>query len=189
MDTKSGILVFIGPSGCGKSTIVQQLILAHDIFVPTLSYTDRPARKDEPEADHKFVTAGQFDELHAQNYFLEIVQPFDLPYRYGLPAVRLEEHKISVIMLREAFLPLLKKYYPEHIVYQIEADYTFAHEALARRDEVAVGSRLSQFESELEKGRDLARRLYINSFEITPARLAADIYGDVKLDFKDILSL
>ena len=74
--------IFSAPSGCGKSTIVKTLSELDSQLVTSVSTTTRPQRSYEVEGQHYFfVSDEQFDELVANDQFLEYATVFK--HRYG----------------------------------------------------------------------------------------------------------
>ena len=160
IDHKTGPLGIIGPSGCGKSSLVSQLVAVPGVtLAPT--WTDRPRRAGENELEHRFVDAETFEDMLAAGRFREVVQPFGLAYRYGLPAFEVDDD-LSVVMLRAAFVGMFKHYYPTSVIYQIEAPYAQAHQAVIERGGEA-GTRLKDFKTEREAGRACADRVFVNN--------------------------
>ena len=73
-------------------------------------------------SEHRFVTEAAFDVLEDANFFLDVVRPFGLPYRYGLPAFEASATgPIDTVMLRAPFVPALATHFPSFVVYQIES--------------------------------------------------------------------
>lgn len=180
-------LAIIGPSGCGKSTIIRQLVAKHIITI-TPTWTDRAKRPHEKSIEHTFVNAKQLTRLINEQRFLEVVQPFGLPFRYGVPPLTAKQNTVPVLMIRAQFVPLFKRYYPNGIIYQIEASYDFAKKSLQDRSEEKPGSRLSNFEDERKSGRLLSDRFFIN----IPGKLEEtidEIIQALKQDFTYILGL
>jgi guanylate kinase len=69
---KTGKLVLlIGPSGVGKSAILKHLRNTHPEFHFPRSATTRERRQGEGDEIYHFVSEETFDELHADNKFLE----------------------------------------------------------------------------------------------------------------------
>ncbi len=146
------------------------------------SVTDRPRRAGEKETEHRFVTKDVFDQLENENFFVgQIVTPFNLPYRYGLPAIQTKAGKVSLVMTRAVFVPIMLAHYPNTLVYQIEADESFAKENIQKRGDAEIGSRLSKFDAEIEMGRSQAKRIFANNDSIQ--KLAIDIERAIKQDF------
>mgnify|MGYP001403339217 CR=1 FL=1 len=65
------IIIFSGPSGVGKSTIINELIKHKNLYF-SISHTTREKRHNEIEGeDYFFVTNEEFNNLIADNYFIE----------------------------------------------------------------------------------------------------------------------
>jgi guanylate kinase len=173
------LLAFIGPSGCGKSSLLRELIDRGLVSVsPT--WTDRPRRAGEETLEHEFVSATEFDQLVAAGHFAEVVQPFNLPYRYGLPLITTADTS-TIVMIRAPFVKLFRHYYPAAQVYQLEASYDFAARAVADRNEADAGTRLSGFEQEVAAGRQLADRIFYNQAQPL-AELADEVIAAMTAD-------
>lgn len=161
------VIGIIGPSGCGKSAAVHELV-ARGIVDVTPTYTERPRRRDEEELEHKFVSSKEFDAYVAQGMFLEVVRPFGLPFRYGLPQII--PHKaqsVHVVMVRAPFVSLLKKHYPDCLIFQIERSRELAEAELTRRQDESIGTRLNGFDEEIALGRKLADKVFVNDGTLT----------------------
>lgn len=160
------VLAVLGPSGSGKSTVVRELHRRGVIEVIP-SWTTRPRREDEVDGsiEHLFVDDEEFTATQDAGYFLEVVQMFGLPYRYGLPAVpEPADGRVPAIMVRAPLMPLVARHFPGHVAYQIEDDYQRARERLARRVTAAtdLGTRLDGFDEECRLGRQAAHRTFVN---------------------------
>lgn len=96
------VVVVIGASGAGKSALVRELHRRGVIRVhPT--WTTRPPRPDEAvgSLEHRFVTEAVFGRLVEEGFFIGTAAPFGLPYRYGLPSLRLASSgPADVVVLR-----------------------------------------------------------------------------------------
>jgi guanylate kinase len=160
-------LAIIGPSGAGKSTAIRQLVDDGVVHVnPT--WTTRPPRPGEVKTgvEHYFATEQAFSDKKRAGYFVETVQLFGLPYWYGLsPLVPSVPGKASVVMLRAPLLPLFNKYYPNNVVYQIEDDLDRIKQRLEERAAHGEdqGSRLDDYTQEVQAGRSLANRIFVNN--------------------------
>ena len=153
----------LGPSGSGKSTVVRELHRRGVIDV-TPSWTTRPRRDDELHGsiEHRFVDDEEFTTRQDAGYFLEVVQMFGLPFRYGLPAVEAPaDGRVPAIMVRAPLMPLVDRHFPGHVAYHIEDDYQRAQERLVRRAG-ELGTRLDGFEEECRVGREAAHRIFVN---------------------------
>lgn len=163
MSRTAKVLAIIGPSGVGKSTLVRELAEIMPIqIIPT--WTDRPKRAGETAFEHMFVRPDEFDNLIDEKFFSEVVQPFSLPYRYGFSRQSLEFRPgyVPLIMIRQQFVDIFKKYFPNHVIYQITTDKQTAERQLLERQADAIGSRLNEFNDELRKGTVLAHRTFNN---------------------------
>jgi guanylate kinase len=180
------ILVIIGPSGSGKSSAIEALA-SHGIVEVTPSWTTRPPRDGETinSVEHRFVSETEFDEHKEQGFFLEVVQPFDLPFRYGLPALsKPADNRIPLIMLRANLLPLLTKHYSNFTVYQVEDEFSRVKDRLLKRQAAGEpqGSRLKDYETEIKIGRQSAHRTFTNKSDIQS--LVSQIEQAISEDFK-----
>jgi ribose 1,5-bisphosphokinase len=188
LGTDEPLLAVIGPSGSGKSTVVRELVQAGIVAV-TPSWTTRPQRADEQNGtiEHQFVDDAAFDELARAGFFLDVVQPFGLPYRYALPVVRRAEgDAVPTVMMRVAFIPLLLGFYRRPVVYQVEDDLDRARtRVMARGGE--VGSRLADHEAERSAGREVADRVFVNTGDL--AALAEALTRALAEDFETVRAM
>ena len=161
------VLAVLGPSGSGKSTVVRELH-RRGVIELTPSWTTRPRRDDEVDGsiEHRFVDDEEFTARQDAGYFLEVVQLFGLPYRYGLPPLEVPaDARVPAIMVRAPLMPLVTRHFPGHVAYQIEDGYRRAEERLGRRAG-ALGTRLEGFEEECRLGREAAHRIFVNEGSI-----------------------
>jgi guanylate kinase len=168
-ERNAGPLVIIGPSGAGKSTIVTALVAQSVVrIVPT--WTDRPPRPGEADAgqtgEHIFVTADELTRRSEAGYFLHPpITMFGLPYRYALPKIApIDTMTVDCVMLRAPLRPLAGKYFPNAIVYAVEAPRQRIAAVLAERSLTGAeqGSRLADYDAEITAGRDWADRIISN---------------------------
>ena len=84
--TRRGLLfVLSSPSGAGKSTLARMLLEADDQIEMSVSVTTRPKRPGEEHGrDYYFVEGEAFEEMVADNAFLEYATVFG--NRYATPA-------------------------------------------------------------------------------------------------------
>jgi guanylate kinase len=181
----SNLLIIIGPSGVGKSSILNDVMENCDDIVVHPTYTTRPIRKNETSKfnEHIFLSDEEFDKLESNNEFIEVVQLFELPYRYGLKKIKAEKGKLNIVMLRQSVMGLMQKHYPEGIVYQIEADYEKVGHRLKQRTRKGdnLGTRLKIYDDEIRKGREIANRIIKNN---TTLRVASfDFIDNLNKDF------
>ncbi len=160
------VLVVIGPSASGKSTAVRELHQRGVAHVhPT--WTTRPRRPDESDGtlEHRFVTDAVFDELEAAGFFLGTVALPGLPYRYALPQVTVQDDgPMDTVMARAPFIDLFAPYFPDRLVYEIEDTFDRARQRLIERGSAAheIDARLAGHRAEIEAGRRIASRCFVN---------------------------
>ena len=79
--TKPLFIVLSAPSGCGKSTLIDLLLQEYHDIVYSISCTTRAPRGDEEDGiDYHFLAKERFEELLAQNAFLEYAKVHDNYY-------------------------------------------------------------------------------------------------------------
>ena len=72
METKPLFLVVSAPSGCGKSTLIDMLLQEYHDIVYSISCTTRAPRGEEEDGlDYHFLEKSRFEELVAENAFIE----------------------------------------------------------------------------------------------------------------------
>ena len=81
MKTKPLFLVISAPSGCGKSTLIDMLLQEYHDLVYSISCTTRNPRGEEEDGlDYHFLSKERFEELLAENAFLEHAKVHDNYY-------------------------------------------------------------------------------------------------------------
>lgn len=84
------MIIVCAPSGSGKTTILKSLLQARPDLHFSVSHTTRPPRSKEQEGvDYYFVTPSVFEDMIAQNDFLEYVHNYD--HYYGTSRRPLEK--------------------------------------------------------------------------------------------------
>ena len=87
---KGKLFVISGASGVGKSTVLKQVMDAREDLRFSVSATTRARRPGEVDGEsYYFVSKSQFEEMIAQNAFLEYDAHMD--NYYGTPAAQLDE--------------------------------------------------------------------------------------------------
>jgi len=82
VNSKGDIFVISAPSGAGKSTLIRRLFDDLDRISFSVSFTTRLPREGESEGqDYFFIDDATFDDMLAQNDFVEWVQVYQ--HRYG----------------------------------------------------------------------------------------------------------
>ena len=72
MKTKPLFIVMSAPSGCGKSTLIDLLLQEYHDLVYSISCTTRAPRGEEEDGlDYHFKTKERFEELIAEDAFIE----------------------------------------------------------------------------------------------------------------------
>jgi guanylate kinase len=181
----SPILAIIGPSGAGKSTIVERLV-EKGILEITPTWTDRPPRGSEKELEHVFVAPGELDQKVNEGYFAhDPIRLFNLPHRYASPKIAApKSNKVPCVMVRAAVMPLVDKLYPNRIVYQIEAPKDVVKSRLQSRNEQELGRRFTDYQQEINRGREYAKRTFINNGNLET--IVDEIIAALKIEFTSI---
>ena len=87
---KGRLFVISGASGVGKSTVLSRVMEAHGNIRFSVSATTRSPREGEEEGvSYYFVTRQQFEDMIAQDQFLEYDN--HMQNYYGTPKAQLEE--------------------------------------------------------------------------------------------------
>jgi len=82
------LFVVSAPSGAGKTSLVKALMEREPRIRFSVSYTTRAPRQNEiPGRDYHFVSMQRFQEMIAQDEFLEHAQVFDNCYGTGVRTV------------------------------------------------------------------------------------------------------
>ena len=83
------LYVVAAPSGAGKTSLVKALMGREPRIQFSVSYTTRPPRPNEiPGRDYHFVTPERFEEMAANQEFLEHARVFDNCYGTGVRTVQ-----------------------------------------------------------------------------------------------------
>jgi guanylate kinase len=83
------LFVVAAPSGAGKTSLVKALMAREPAIQFSVSYTTRKPRPNEIAGrDYHFVSQERFQEMVANDEFLEYAQVFDNLYGTGVRAVR-----------------------------------------------------------------------------------------------------
>jgi guanylate kinase len=83
------LYVVAAPSGAGKTSLVKALMEREPRIQFSVSYTTRKARpKEIPGRDYHFVSAERFQEMIANDEFLEHARVFDNCYGTGVRTVQ-----------------------------------------------------------------------------------------------------
>lgn len=153
-------LVFIGTSGVGKTTIAKELE-KQSVVTFNKSHTTRQKRYDDDD-DHIYVTEEEFGQLEQSGYFMDVVDPFNNGDKYGYAPVYCTEGTVPLILVRALILPLLDKHFSKYICYQIEAPDSRISLVMNQRGEPDYSNRMKIQQLEVEKGREIASRVFVN---------------------------
>jgi guanylate kinase len=83
------LYVVSAPSGAGKTSLVKALMEREPRIQYSVSYTTREPRPNEVRGrDYHFVTLGRFEQMIANDEFLEHAKVFDNYYGTGVHAVK-----------------------------------------------------------------------------------------------------
>jgi guanylate kinase len=75
MKTKPLFIVMSAPSGCGKSTLIDMILQEYGDIVYSISCTTREPRGEEEDGlDYHFKTKERFEQLIAEDAFIEYAQ-------------------------------------------------------------------------------------------------------------------
>jgi guanylate kinase len=81
MKTKPLFIVLSAPSGCGKSTLIDMLLQEYPDIVYSISCTTRAPRGEEEDGlDYHFLEKACFEQLLAEDAFLEYAKVHDNYY-------------------------------------------------------------------------------------------------------------
>ena len=81
MKAKPLFIVMSAPSGCGKSTLIDMILQEYCDIVYSISCTTRAPRGEEEDGlDYHFLTKERFEELLAQDAFIEHAKVHDNYY-------------------------------------------------------------------------------------------------------------
>ena len=81
MKTKPLFIVMSAPSGCGKSTLIDMLLQEYHDIVYSISCTTRAPRGEEEDGlDYHFKTKERFEQLIAEDAFIEYAKVHDNYY-------------------------------------------------------------------------------------------------------------
>jgi guanylate kinase len=171
------LLVIIGPSGSGKSALVRHLA-GLELLTVHPTWTTRPRRPDERfgSIEHRFVDPATFEVLADAGFFLDTVELFGLPHRYGLrPIWPSDGDRLDTVMLRaplvERFRRLVDR--PTYVV-AVEDDPARLEARLVARGTTGeeLRHRLADNDLEVRLGRSVADLVVVNDRTVADAAAA-----------------
>jgi len=98
---KSNFLIaLISPSGGGKTAILNEVLKHNSNISYSISFTTRPPRFNETnDVDYHFISQAEFDEIKAENGFLENARVHDFCYGTSRRFVEAELEKGHHILM------------------------------------------------------------------------------------------
>ena len=157
------IIVVSGPGGVGKSTIVEALVQRDDRLWLSRSWTTRERRPGEAEDAYVFVTREQFQQLIADNGFLEWTE--FIGNMYGTPNPEAPAGRDIVLEIEVDGASQVKKMHPDAmLLFVLPPTREEQRARLQGRGDVEqkVEQRLRKAEDEEPIGKALADFVLIN---------------------------
>ena len=155
---KSGMIVILSAtSGCGKDTVFREISkIRNDVFESVSANTRKPRKGEIDGVDYFFKTKDEFEEMIAQDSFLEYAS-YNNCY-YGTPAApavaAVNKGKICFLIIERKGAQKVMKNYPDAVsIFLMPPDmHTLEHRLKKRNtesDEV-IKKRLKIAEEEIE---------------------------------------
>ncbi len=99
-DSIANLFVISAPSGAGKTSLIKALLQRMDNIIMSTSHTTRQPRKGEIDGeDYFFVSKTKFEQMIAENAFLEYAKVFDNYYGTSFQAVEEQLQQGSDVIL------------------------------------------------------------------------------------------
>lgn len=157
MMNNAKLFIVSAPSGCGKGTILNEVFKDRDVYYSISCTTRKPREFEEDGVNYFFITQEKFDEMAANNEFLEYAT--FVGTSYGTPAKPVDDAiaqgKDALLEIETVGAALVKKARPDSVSIFIlppsvkELDRRL-HKRATESDEVIV-KRVSQAKAEIEK--------------------------------------
>lgn len=182
------VLVIIGVSGAGKSSLAEKLLSDKTITLKLIpKYTTRPRRQSElgSFSEDIFVSKAEFTKLKQSGFFIDTIQPFSLPYWYGLPWPEpLNPDEFYLAILREFVLDQFLEHFPESVIYQLKVDPKTAEKRMVGRGQNPsdIKARMSSLVNEQLRSLKRAKKTFQNDGDLN--QLATTIIENFRSDIK-----
>lgn len=117
--TQKGVLAVVsGFSGAGKGTLMKELLAKHDTYALSVSATTRQPREGEVDGrEYFFITKEKFEQMIAENAFIEYAQYVD--NYYGTPRAYVEDRLNAgqdvILEIEVQGAMLVKKQFPDAV--------------------------------------------------------------------------
>ncbi|HQU26239.1 MAG TPA: guanylate kinase [Acidimicrobiales bacterium] len=167
------VVVLIGPGGVGKGTLARRLVERDGHLWLSRSWTTRPPRPHESDADYAFVGREEFARAIDEGRFLEWAEFHGQLYGTPRPTPPAGSDVLLEIDVQGA--EQVRRVIPDALVVLVSAPTEDALEARLRGrgdEEAHVRARLQSAPEELARGRRLADRVVVND---DPDRAAGEI--------------
>ena len=167
------VVVLIGPGGVGKGTVARRLVERDGRLWLSRSWTTRPPRPHETDADYAFVGREEFARAIDEGRFLEWAEFHGQLYGTPQPTPPAGDDVLLEIDVQGA--EQVRRLVPDAVVVLVTAPDDSSLEARLRGrgdDEAHVRARLASAPGEVARGRALADRVVVND---DPDRAAGEI--------------
>lgn len=169
------IFIVSGPGGVGKDTVVRRVLERDPTLELSRSWTTRPPRPGETEADYHFVSAEQFSDNIQRGGFFEWAEYLGHMYGTPIPEVAQGADVVLVIEVQGAAQVLAKAADAVMILIEPPSMDALAARMRARGDsEERIAARLGAADQELSIGRGLAQHVVVND---DVGRAATEVAG------------
>lgn len=177
------LIVFTGPSGVGKGTVLQALLALHPELKVSTSATTRKPRDGEVDGQHYFfLTRSQFQDMVAQDEFLEWAE--FAGNLYGTPRLpvfeRIEQGQRVILEIELEGARQVRKTAPSALQIFVRPPSLAELEARIRKrgqdSEEAIARRLARAEIELASADEFDICLTNDSLEQTVAELGKILF-------------
>jgi guanylate kinase len=155
------LFIISGPGGVGKDTLARRLLAADPTLTLSRSWTTRPPRPRETDADYNFVTVDDFRTEIDRGGFFEWAEY--LGHFYGTPVPQSDADVILVIEVQGA-AQVLEKASDAVMILLVPPSREALAARLGSRGDSAdrIEERLASADAEMARGRELAHHVVVN---------------------------